>query len=313
MIRATNLTRKYGVFTAVDSISFEIPRGQIVGLLGHNGAGKTTTLKMLTGYLEPTEGDVEIAGMNILKDPIAVQKKIGYLSEQSPLYPDMTVWQYLYYVAEMRGVPPPQIGEVVREAIRATDLGKKAEDLITTLSRGYQQRVGVAQAILHKPEILILDEPTNGLDPTQIMAMRQLIKNLSRNATVILSTHILQEVEAICDRVIIILNGRIAVDSSLKELRQENSIKVSLKEDVSSVKTILESVTGVSSVSPLATSGNLNHFSVKITDQFENIAPAIAKTVVNKGWNLYSMENEHRDLEAIFNEVNRVSKGVAHV
>lgn len=284
-----------------------------MGLLGHNGAGKTTTLKMLTGYLEPTEGEVEIAGLSVLNDLLSVQGKIGYLSEQSPLYPEMTVWQYLYYVAEMRGVAAPRIGDAVREAIRATDLGKKAEDLITTLSRGYQQRVGVAQAIIHKPEILILDEPTNGLDPTQIMAMRQLIQNLSRNATVILSTHILQEVEAICDRVIIILNGRIAIDSSLGALQQENSLKISLREDLASVKQTLESVSGVHSVAPLSSSDSLNHFSVRITGDYDAVAPHIAKAVVNKGWNLYRLEGEHRDLESVFNEVNRVSKGVAHV
>lgn len=313
MITVKNLTRKYGTFTAVNSISFEIPKGQIVGLLGHNGAGKTTTLKMLTGFLEPTSGEVLIDDVNIANDLMSAQKKIGYLSEQSPLYPDMSVWQYLFYVAEMRGIPEDRIPQAVRDAILDTDLGPKAEELISTLSRGYQQRVGVAQAIIHKPEILVLDEPTNGLDPTQILAMRQLIKNLSQKATVILSTHILQEVEAICDRVIIILNGRKAVDDKLIHLQKNNTIRLTLRESYAEVKNVLAEVKGIESVESLPSQSSLSEYSVRFEGNMETVAPAIAKKVIAKGWDLYRLQAEGRDLETIFNEINRGVKGVEHV
>jgi ABC-2 type transport system ATP-binding protein len=313
VITVKNLTRKYGTFTAVNSISFEIPKGQIVGLLGHNGAGKTTTLKMLTGFLEPSSGEVSIDDVNIASDLMAAQKKIGYLSEQSPLYPDMTVWQYLYYVAEMRGIAADKISQAVHDAIIDTDLVPKAQELITTLSRGYQQRVGVAQAIIHKPDILVLDEPTNGLDPTQIMAMRQLIKNLSRKATVILSTHILQEVEAICDRVIIILNGHKAIDDKLSHLQKNNTILLTLRESYTDVKNALTGVQGVQSIESLPSQTSMSEYAVKFEGSMESIAPAIAKTVVNKGWELYRLQVESRDLETVFNEINRGVKGVSHV
>lgn len=314
MITVRNLTRKYGTFTAVNSISFDIPKGQIVGLLGHNGAGKTTTLKMLTGFLEPSSGEIAIDGLDISNDILTVQKKIGYLSEQSPLYPDMTVWQYLYYVAEMRGIPEADIPNAVRDAIHDTDLAPKAQELITTLSRGYQQRVGVAQAIIHKPEILVLDEPTNGLDPTQILAMRHLIKHLSLKATVILSTHILQEVEAICDRVIIILNGRKAVDDELVNLQKNNTLLLSVCEsDSNKVKTLLADVDGVGDVEFLHKQPEFTEYAVKFNGSVESIAPAIAKKVIDKGWDLYRLQAESRDLESVFNEINRGVKGASDV
>ena len=176
VIEVQNLSRNYGSFTAVNGISFRIPKGQIIGLLGHNGAGKTTTLKVLTGYLEATSGTVKVAGMDVKTHRLEIQDKIGYLPENSPLYPEMTVLEYLQYVVRMRGLADGQQAGAIRDAIRATNLGSKASEKIETLSKGYRQRVGVAQAIIHKPEILILDEPTNGLDPTQILAMRQLIR-----------------------------------------------------------------------------------------------------------------------------------------
>lgn len=313
MITVKNLTRKYGTFTAVDSISFEIPKGQIVGLLGHNGAGKTTILKMLTGFLEPSSGNVSIAGMDISKDPLDIQNKIGYLSEQSPLYPDMTVWQYLYYVAEMRGVSETQIPEAVRDAITATDLGPKAQDFITTLSRGYKQRVGVAQAIIHKPEILVLDEPTNGLDPTQILSMRQLIKNLSKNATVILSTHILQEVEAICDRVLIILNGHKAVDDELGNLQHNNTILLSVNQDYKAVKSLVGGIQGVQELEDLGARNKQTDYAIRFEGTLETLVPTIAKKVVGEGWELYGLRAESRDLETVFNDVNRGVKGASDV
>ena len=192
MIQVENLTRRYGDFTAVDDVSFSIGRGEIVGLLGHNGAGKTTIMKMLTGFLEPTAGTITIDGLAIGRDTTAIQSRIGYLPENCPVWPEMTVIDYLDYQANLHGLPEGQRKAAIAKAIRRTALKEKATSPIQTLSRGYRQRVGVAQAILHDPDIVILDEPTNGLDPTQIRHMRDLIRELAQTATVIVSTHILQ-------------------------------------------------------------------------------------------------------------------------
>lgn len=314
MIEVSKLIRKYGNFTAVNGVSFSIPKGQIVGLLGHNGAGKTTTLKVLTGYLEATSGTVTIGGKDIKDHMLEIQSKIGYLPENSPLYPEMTVVQYLDYVAQMRSMPPESIGGAIRDAIAATDLGPKAAEKIGTLSKGYKQRVGVAQAIIHKPDILILDEPTNGLDPTQILAMRKLIKDLSQSSTVILSTHIMQEVEAICDRVIIVLDGRIVIDSLLADLKKGNCIHVGLKEDIEQVEPTLAAVSGVTGVK-LGTSSfeGINQYVVEAKGDDPSIAASVAKAVVDKGWALYALHRDQRDLETVFREANSGSKGAAHV
>lgn len=312
MIVVKNLTRKYGDFTAVNSISFEIPKGEIIGLLGHNGAGKTTTLKMLTGYLEPTAGSVVIDDLDICDHRLEVQRKIGYLSESSPLYPEMTVYQYLDYVAQLRDIPDSRRPEAIKDAIRATDLAAKAAETIDTLSKGYKQRVGVAQAIIHKPEILLLDEPTNGLDPTQIFAMRSLIKELAVDSTVIISTHIMQEVEAICDRVLIVLNGKLAVDSKLEDLQRANNITLTLKQELNEVRSLISSVSGVTEVEAFDQADGLNHFRIKTADENQEITPHIARKVFEKGWDLYHIHREHRNLESVFKEVNR-SGGAAHV
>ncbi len=309
MIKVKNLTRKFGTFTAVNSISFEIPRGQIVGLLGHNGAGKTTTLKMITGFLEGTSGEIKIDGMDINEQRLQIQSRIGYLPENSPLYPEMTVIEYLQYVARLRGIDESQIPEALQAAILATDLKDKASQLIATLSKGYKQRVGVAQAILHKPDILILDEPTNGLDPTQILGMRQLIKNLSKSSTIIISTHIMQEVEAICDRVLIVLNGRLAEDTLMSDLKKGNAINLQVKETPEHVEPTLRAVTGVKSVTSSLRNDGIYAYSVSLQDDKSNITPYLAKAILAKGWDLYSLSQEQRDLETVFREVNSQSKG----
>ena len=226
MIKAEQLTRRYGDFLAVDRVDFTIDQGEIVGLLGHNGAGKTTIMKMLTGYLEPSSGRVLVDGVDVAEQPKVVQRSLGYLSESLPLYPEMTVVDYLEYAAELRGVAPNDQATAVREAIEATELEVKAFDAIHTLSRGYRQRVGVAQAILHKPRFLVLDEPTNGLDPSQTQHMRELIRRLAANATIVLSTHIMQEVNAVCDRAMILRNGRLVLDESLAELKRSERLLV---------------------------------------------------------------------------------------
>ena len=304
MIQVKNLSRKYGGFTAVHNLSFEVPKGQIVGLLGHNGAGKTTTLKMLTGYLEPTNGDISIGGLDLEDNRHQIQARLGYLSESSPLYPDMPVWQYLNYVAELRSIEEHKRPQAVREALEATDMLDKGMQDICTLSRGYQQRLGVAQAIIHKPEILILDEPTNGLDPTQIFAMRQLIKNLAKSSTVIISTHIMQEVEAICDRVLIILDGKIAVDSSLEDLQTNNTIELRLKQPYEEVSSILAKIKGVDSVEQVSSRDNLFDYRLKVSESTNSFTPKIARSIFDQGWDVYRINSEQKTLEEVFREVN---------
>ncbi len=253
MIRVEALTRNYGDLTAVDQVSFEIGPGEIVGLLGHNGAGKTTIMKMMTGYLEPTGGSIEIDGLDLATARTAVQSRIGYLPENDPLYPEMTVIDYLDYAAELHGVPEAERLQRIREAIHKTALASKAADPIGTLSRGYRQRVGVAQAILHHPQVLILDEPTNGLDPTQVQHMRELIRALSQQATVIISTHILQEVQALCNRVIIIRNGRKALDATMDELQAGKRLLVAVDAGPERALELFKSVAGVKAVERVRT------------------------------------------------------------
>ena len=217
MIQVEHLTRRYGDLMAVDDVSFHIGHGEIVGLLGHNGAGKTTIMKMMTGFLEPTSGSIRIDNLEIGDDTRAIQQRIGYLPENCPVYPEMTVIDYLDYQATLHGMADHEPSTAIARVIRRTALQEKAARTIQTLSRGYRQRVGVAQAILHQPNIVILDEPTNGLDPTQILQMRELIRELAKTATVIVSTHILQEVQAVCDRVLILRAGQLVVDSRKDE------------------------------------------------------------------------------------------------
>lgn len=319
MIKVEALTRTYGSFTAVDQVSFEIGQGEIVGLLGHNGAGKTTIMKMLTGYLEPTGGRIEIDGLDIEHDREAIQQKIGYLPENCPVYPEMTVIDYLDYAASLHGIPENQRIERVREAIRKTELEPKATHPINTLSRGYRQRTGVAQAILHNPSILILDEPTNGLDPTQIQHMRDLILSLAKQATVILSTHILQEVQAICDRVIIIRNGQLALDSRMDELRSGNRLLVSVDSTPEKTQPIFKSVNGVESIEVLGNDGPLYRYALALNRQNDlEAAPEVSRALLDGGCKLYMLQRERRDLETVFGEISGHAQsvqagGVAHV
>ncbi|MBF0106480.1 MAG: ATP-binding cassette domain-containing protein [Deltaproteobacteria bacterium] len=305
MIQCKNLTRKYGNFTAVDNISFEIPKGQIVGLLGHNGAGKTTTLKMLTGFLEPTEGLVIIDGLSMETDRLTIQKNMGYLPETSPLYPEMTVLEYLHYAADLHKVNANEKITFVKDSIQKTNLKDKAHCVIDTLSKGYKQRVAVAQAILHNPKILVLDEPTNGLDPSQIFEMRALIKDLAKNATVILSTHILQEVEAVCDRVIIVNQGRIAKDGLLKNLQKTNALTFSIKADPLLVTSELSQLEGVTSVECLNQTESFHSFRLELNTDWKAVSPAIAQHASGKGWPLYELKQEHVNIERFFQGMNQ--------
>lgn len=304
MIAAENLTRKYGDFTAVSDVSFTIGSGEIVGLLGHNGAGKTTIMKMLTGYLEPTAGTVTINGMNVETERGKVQALIGYLPENCPIYTDMTVIDFLDYAAELKGVSEAKRADALRKAIEATGLQEKATAPISSLSRGYRQRVGVAQAILHEPKIVILDEPTNGLDPSQIKHMRSLIKSLAETATVILSTHILQEVQAVCDRVIIINRGRLAIDAKLSELGGRQRLRLITNGEPDHVAALVKAHDAGLGVEALSSEHGQHSYGIGVDGHSpRELAPKIARLINDDGLDLIALHAEHGDLETVFAEI----------
>jgi ABC-2 type transport system ATP-binding protein len=301
MIEAERLTRRYGDFLAVSDVSFSIDPGEIVGLLGHNGAGKTTIMKMLTGFLEPSSGTVRVDGVDLGEDPKTVQTRLGYLPENLPLYPEMSVADYLDYAAKLRGIDAPS---AVRRTIEATELESKVLDPIATLSRGFKQRVGVAQAILHEPKFLILDEPTNGLDPGQTEHMRSLIERLAESATVILSTHIMQEVDAICDRAIILRGGALVLDERLADLKESKTFR--LRSDAGpEVSSSLGSLAQVDSVEARES----GIWSVTVNGEIDAAGRTIADALVGAGLPLYELALVRRDLETVFREVNELTTG----
>jgi ABC-2 type transport system ATP-binding protein len=310
MIKVNNVSRAYGDFLAVNAVSCEISPGEIVGLLGHNGAGKTTIMKMLSGYLEPSAGSIEIDGLDLATETRAVQQILGYLPENLPVYPDMSVADYLDYAATLKGLQGQTMRDSVRRAIRDTELQGKLLDPIATLSRGYKQRVGVAQAILGTPRVLILDEPTNGLDPNQTQHMRDLICAIARTATVILSTHIMQEVDAICDRALILHNGHLALDENLSDLRTAGTLmlKTNLAQD--RIDALLPATLSVGNCRQEA---GKQEYQLNMTDGTDADAAAatVAAAVLAAGGELYQLNTQVRDLETVFREVN-LQEGIAN-
>ncbi|GHF94370.1 ABC transporter ATP-binding protein [Thalassotalea marina] len=300
MLNVSHLTRSYGSFVAVDDVSFSINKGEILGLLGHNGAGKTTMMKMISGYLEANAGDVLLDGMSITDNAKAIQRELGYLPENLPVYPEMTVAEYLDYAADLKGLSDLVKVDEIKRAIKATDLAAKLLAPIHTLSRGYKQRVGVAQAILGQPKLLILDEPTNGLDPEQTQHMRRLIKEISKNATVILSTHIMQEVDALCDRVIILKAGKIALDEKLETLKHSKNIV--LETDYQLLEQ-LQQIVNVVTVEQITDERLL--IALRPSASVPEVSSQISKLIVESGSNLYAIHQEKRDLEVIFNQINQ--------
>jgi ABC-2 type transport system ATP-binding protein len=307
MISVNKVTRRYGDVAAVDDVSFAIAPREVVGLLGHNGAGKTTIMKMITGYLEPTSGAITVDGQDVGVDRRAIQRRIGYLPENCPVYPEMTVYAYLDYAAALHGLDESIRPRCIASAIARTELADKANRPIATLSRGYRQRTGVAQAILHDPAILILDEPTNGLDPTQIQQMRGLIKKLAEKSTVIVSTHILQEVQAVCDRVIILKDGRVALDSRFSDLSRDGRLLLRLEGGHNLVQSILGGVAGVDRVEA-GRKGEGPGIGYTLTlaagASLHETAAAVAEAVHQRGWRLYSLGFETRTLETVFAEIS---------
>ena len=308
MIKVEKLSRKFGDFIAVNDVSFGIAVGEIVGLLGHNGAGKTTIMRMLTGFMEPSAGSVSIDSMDMAEYRARIQAKIGYLPENCPLYPEMTVIDYLDYAAGLHGIRAASRPEAVRQAIEQTELKDKATQPISTLSRGYQQRVGVAQAILNNPEILILDEPTSGLDPSQIQHMREIIAEFGKRSTVIISTHILQEVEAVCDRVMIIRSGKLALDSTLDDLQSNQRLMLFVDHGPDEVCGRLSAIQGVTGIEYLTCDDSRYHYELNIEADDDRrrceIAAVISRTVTEQGYKLYALHPETRNLETVFREIN---------
>lgn len=315
MIKITDLSRAYGEFMAVKDVSFSIEAGEIVGLLGHNGAGKTTVMKMISGFLEPSNGRIAVDDIDLAEDRAAVQARLGYLPESLPIYPEMTVADYLDYAAQLKGFQGTHCADEVRRVIQATEISPKLLAPITTLSRGYKQRVGVAQALLGNPKLLILDEPTNGLDPTQTQHMRTLIKNIASQATVILSTHIMQEVDALCDRVLILRNGVLALDAKLEDLRKSQVLRINTDiSDLPRAKQLLSGIEGLQSIEALRTRSNGQCYSLRLNENADAkaVTSQIAKTLVSSEHAVFELAMEHRDLETVFREVNETEE-VAHV
>ena len=299
MIKVSSLCRNYAAFRAVDNVTFEVERGEVVGLLGHNGAGKTTVMKMLTGFLQPSSGSVVIDNVEISDHRYEVQKQIGYLPENCPLYTAMSVIDYLDWMADLKGIANQEKMQHLAAAIDATELQQLAYQQISTLSRGMRQRVGVAQAILNRPKVLILDEPTNGLDPGQIELMRLLIRQAASWSTVILSTHILQEVEAVCDRVLIMRGGQLAVDAPLDALHSSGQLVLNAHGAADTIITLLESLELVASVE----SSTAESYLVSVDPGREDeAARMIVKTLVDNGVDVSRISLQRDRLESLFRQ-----------
>ena len=305
-IAVENLTKSYGTQKAVDTISFQVHTGEILGFLGPNGAGKTTTMKILTCFMAPTEGDIRVGDFSIHDHQDEIKTKIGYLPENNPLYLDMPVLEYLSFTAELQGVPKSNIQDRIAEMVLVCGLNDEKHKKIGELSKGYRQRVGLAQAMIHNPEVLIFDEPTTGLDPNQIIEIRKLIRELGREKTVILSTHILPEVEAICDRILIINKGKIVADGTPETLRKqaqgEEILRIQLEEVTNRDFTIeaLKSIESISMVSPV-TDGS-NTFLIE-SKNGQSSRKSVFQMCVQKNWILTEMTPIETKLEDIFREL----------
>jgi len=307
LIEVENLTKSYGPVTAVDHLSFTVNKGEILGFLGPNGAGKTTTMRILTGYMPATSGTARVAGFDVSEESLEVRRRIGYLPEAPPVYPDMTVETYLDFVLRIKNAPPASRRARISEALEKTNIADKRNELIKHLSRGYRQRVGLAQALVHDPDVIILDEPTVGLDPKQIIEVRHLIKGLAGSHTIILSTHILPEVGMTCDRVVIINKGKIAaVDTPqnlTKQMRGGQKIHLDVQAPEKPLADLLAQIPGAArvEVSPPRADGLLS--ATVEAAEGKDIRSQIAAKIVEKGWALYELRGINLSLEDIFLEL----------
>ena len=300
MIEVSHVSRKFGSFRAVNDVSFSIPTGQIVGLLGPNGAGKTTTMRMITGFLAPSEGQIFIDGEDITKAPVESKKKIGYMPESAPLYGEMIVEDYLKYIAQMHGEDP---AEKVPALCKECGLKEVMSKNISELSRGNRQRVSLAHALMADPEILILDEPTSGLDPNQVEDVRAIIREIGKTRTVIISTHILSEVETLCSRAIIISGGKVVADSSIENLKNSigssTTVFVEFDGNAKAAESAAKSIAGVSNVSSNKVENGHNEIVVSVNGETE-IRPALVKALVESGCDVYAMAMQSNSLEDVF-------------
>ncbi len=308
MIRVQGLTKRYGPVVALEGVSFEIGRGEVVGFLGPNGAGKTTTMKILTGYLHPDRGGAEVAGHSVLREPLSVKRQIGYLPESTPLYAEMRVDHYLDFAGAVRGIPAAGRKGAIDRVVGACALEGVMKKQVGELSRGYRQRVGLAQALLHDPPILILDEPTSGLDPNQIVEIRGLIARLGREKTILLSTHILPEVRETCRRVLIIHRGRIVADGTPDSLaagqRDETTLFVTVRG--AGAAGALSGIPGVRRVEPLGTEDGRERLRLRVASDAP-VEEAVFDAAVARGWKILEMRREIPTLEDVFRRLTTES------
>ena len=302
MIQATGLTHYYGPHAAIQDVTFGVKRGEILGFLGPNGAGKTTTMRILTGYMPPTRGQVTVDGYDIVEKSLEVRRKIGYLPETVPLYTDMTVTNYLRYMGTLRGMAPRAIKRRINDVIDVCRLEQYRKTFIGKLSKGFRQRVGIAQAIIHEPEVLVLDEPTIGIDPIQVVETRKLIQDLGKHQTVVLSSHILPEVSAICERVLIIHEGRIVAEDTPSNLADRlqgmERMEVEIGGAVAEVLPVLRNVEGITDVSHRR-SQDREIYTIQIRRGLD-LRDEISRAVISSGWSLLSMQSVGMSLEDIF-------------
>ena len=306
MIEVKNLTKEFGPFTAVRDLSFTVAKGEILGFLGPNGAGKTTTMRVLTGFIPPTAGTAVMDGYDVLEHPLEAKRRIGYLPETPPLYLEMTVVDYLNFVARIKGISASRRRAKIETAVERCAVGNVKDKLIGKLSRGYRQRVGLAQALVHEPDILILDEPTAGLDPKQINETRDLVKSLAGEHTIILSTHILPEVSMTCDRIVIINHGQVVAEDSptglTKRLAGGSTVQLTVEGDETGVKSALTSIDGVSAIEVLRRDASIITYQVEAT---EGLDPRreLARVLITQGFGLLELLNIGMSLEDIFLEL----------
>ena len=316
MIEVQHLTKRYGRVTAVDDISFKVERGEILGFLGPNGAGKTTTMRILTGYMPASDGKAIVAGFDVFEQPLEAKRRTGYLPETPPLYPDMSVVEYLTFVSKIKDVPVAERRQRVQAVMERTRIADMANRQCSKLSKGYRQRVGLAQAIIHNPDVLILDEPTAGLDPKQIIETRELIKELAGNHTIILSTHILPEVSQTCQRVVIINKGRVVAvdtpDNLTARLRGSETLYVQVDAAGADALAALSRIAGVTRVVESDRRDRLVGFEVE-SESGRDVRRDLAKTIVTNGWGLLELRPMRMSLEEIFLSLTTVAAAAAAV
>ena len=301
MIEVTELSKSYGSIQALDNVSLRVDEGEVVGLLGPNGAGKTTLMKIMTGYLQPDSGRVVVDGFDVVSDTLKVQERIGYLPENAPLYPELSVQAYLKLMADLRQVPRKDQPVLLSRAIRSTGLEDMLARPISQLSKGYRQRVGLTQSIFHQPKVLILDEPTIGLDPTQIIEVRGLIGELAKHSTVFLSTHILSEVEAICDRAFVLLNGRVRADARMSELSASSVTVLVLDKDA---RDVTEALSGIEEALEVTSDLTGDGQRYRITGlQNTDLREDVYKLARSRNWPVRELRREAKTLENVFNEL----------